>query len=354
MPKFDHYRINIQWFSCCTIACTLLIFIIFLVSSASARAASATLDDIRKRDALKCGVNPDLPGFSTANSLNEYSGFDTDLCRSVAAAALGDAGKVEFIPVSVDERFNLLQDGTIDVLIRNITYTLTRNARYGQFTGISLFDGQGFMVPKRTGIQNLQELDNVPVCFTSGGTNEKNLQRFFNLSAMRHITKPYANDIDALDGYAAGDCQAVSADRTVLAAGRMSLANPDAHALLSGTISKQPLGPVVRNDDIDWAKVVSWSLHCLVSAEELGLNSENLAQQAQQDMPEIRQIMGNEDGPAGLLGLQANWCANIIEQVGNYAEIYARNLGSGSPIDLDRGINRLWTNGGLLYALPLR
>jgi general L-amino acid transport system substrate-binding protein len=321
---------------------------------ATALAAPGTLEAVRQHGALRCGINASFPGFSTKNSLDEYAGFDIDLCRALAAAALGDSAAVEFVVVSDRDRFVGLKANDFDVLMHSTTYTLSRNARFGLFTGIGFFDGQGIMVHKRTGVRISHELDNVPICVRRDSLTEASLQRFFKLNDLRYNAKLYNNNSEVFAAYDAGECSAVTANRTRLAARRTSLTNPDAHSLLPDILSKRPLGPVVRDDDVVWAKIVSWSLHCLVNAEESGLSSQNLSRPASENNPGELQLLGKNNQLGPLLGLDAQWCANIVDQVGNYAEIYERNFGPDTPLALERGINRLWTKGGLLYALPFR
>jgi len=317
-------------------------------------AASGTLELVRQRGTLKCGVSTNFPGFSTTNSLEEFSGFDTDLCRAIAATVLGDHKAVSFVTVSWKDRIDRLEAKEFEVLIQNSGITLGSNARFGQFTAVGLLDGQGFMVRKQTGIRSSQELDNVSVCVGRETLTESTLRRFFKLNDLRYNAKLYGNNNDAFKAYAAGECSAVTGSRARLAARRTLFAQPEAHVLLPDIISVKPLGPVVRNDDVEWAKIVSWSLHCLINAEETGVSSQNLTQLSQEDDFKIQLLLGKANPVGPLLGLDAFWCANTIEQVGNYAEIYERNLGPDTPLALDRGVNRLWSRGGLLYAMPFR
>lgn len=317
-------------------------------------ATAATLDDVRARGALRCGINVELAGFSKANSLGEYSGFDVDLCRAVASAIFNDSDAVEMIPVTSVNRFDVLQAGELDILSRNTTWTLERNALFGDFAGVNFYDGQGFMVKKRSGIRSALELDNRAICVTSNTTTELNAADFFTVSDIRYRPIFYSDEGGAVEGYIKGECIAFSTDRSGLAAQRSSFDQPDAHHILPEVISKEPLGPMVQSGDSAWANIVRWSLNCMINAEELGVSSENVDDSNIGSTPAIRRLLGAEGQTGENLGLNAQWCSSVIRQVGNYGEIYDRHIGPDTAIGLPRGINALWTNGGLIYAPPIR
>ena len=313
-----------------------------------------TLDDVKARGALRCGVNADLAGFAKANSLGEYSGFDVDICRAVASAIFNDSEAVEMIPVSSVDRFTAIESGILDVLSRNTTWTLQRNALFGDFIGTSFYDGQGFMVRKRSGIRSALELDNKPVCVDRNTTTALNAADFFTVSDLRYRPVFFDDQINAFDAYEAGECDAMTTDRSALAAQRTTFEQPDAHLVLPEVISKEPLGPMVGSDDSRWANVVRWSLNCMINAEELGVTSANVNDPEIGSTPAIRRLIGTEGEAGAELGLDPTWCSRIILQVGNYGEMYERNIGPSTAIGMERGINALWTDGGLIYAPPVR
>ena len=322
---------------------------------APARAADGdTLAAVRERGAVTCGVNESLPGFAEANSLGAWSGLFVDFCRAVAAAALGDAEAVDFVPVGTAERFDELAAGRFDLLSRNTTWTLGRNAAYGSFVGVNFYDGQGFMVPKRAAVRSALELDDRPICVSRGTTTEQNAVDYFASTGMRYRPVLFDDELAAVEAYAAGRCDALTSDRSALAAHRTSFEVPDAHLLLPEVVSKEPLGPMVRADDPDWENVVRWTLACTVNAEELGIRSTDVGEPGAARTPAARWLLGLEGDAGAALGLSATWCADVVAGVGNYGESYDRHLGPGTPIGLERGMNALWTDGGLLYAPPVR
>ena len=334
-------------------------FAAFLAASAVAPTTSLaadgdTLAAVRERGALRCGVNTDLPGFAQANSLGAWSGLDVDLCRAVASAVFGDADAVDFVPTSSVDRFDDLVSGEYDVLARNTTWTLERDTAFGAFAGVNYYDGQGFMVPKRLGVRSALELDDRPICVTRETTTERNAIDYFASTSMRYRPVYFDDEADAIAGYAAGACEAFTTDRSALAGLRTGLEQPDAHAVLPEILSKEPLGPLVRGDDGPWEDVVRWSLNCMINAEELGLSSANVRDPGAASTPAARRLVGLEGEAGAQLGLRASWCADLIADVGNYAESYARNVGPDTPLGLERGMNALWTNGGLMYAPPIR
>jgi general L-amino acid transport system substrate-binding protein len=313
-----------------------------------------TLETVTQRGSLRCGVNISLVGFSKANSLGQYSGLDVDLCRAVASATFNDAEAVEYVPVTATTRFDALMSGEFDILSRNTTWTLSRNAQYGDFVGVNFYDGQGFMVSKRAGIRSALELDNAPICVSRGTTTELNAIDFFKVSNMRYRPVYFEDEIALVAAYEKGDCVAMTTDRSGLAAQRTTLTEPDAHIVLPEVISKEPLGPMVAAGDSQWQNIVRWSLSCMINAEEMGVSSSNVAKARSSNLPAVKRLIGVEGDSGAYLGLSDNWCANIIANVGNYAESYNRHVGPDTPIGLERGVNALWTNGGLLYAPPIR
>lgn len=317
-------------------------------------AHGATLDDVKNRGALRCGVNQQLEGFSKANSLGEYSGFDVDVCRAVATAVFNDPEAVDMLPVNAGERFIALQSGELDILSRNTTWTLQRSADYGTFVGVNFYDGQGFMVSKRSGIRSALELDNQPICVSRDTTSELNAADFFTVSDLRYRPVYFDDAFNASQGYIQGKCKAITTDRSALAANRTTFKQPDAHVVLPEVISKEPLGPMVGHNDSEWENIVRWSLNCMINAEELGVNSNNVNTNGIGATPAIRRMLGLEGDTGVILGLHPAWCSRIISQVGNYGEVYERHIGPNTPIGLPRGINGLWTNGGLIYAPPIR
>jgi len=327
---------------------------LLLASVVSAQLHAGTLDDVNARGALRCAVNAELAGFARANSLGEYAGFDVDVCRAVASAVFNDSEAVEMVPVSSSERFQALQTGRSDILSRNTTWTLERNALYGDFVGVNFYDGQGFMVSKRSGIRSALELDNTPICVSSNTTSELNAADFFTVSDLRYRPVFFDDQSEAAKGYIAGRCKALTTDRSALAALRTTFEQPDAHIVLPEVISKEPLGPVVSQNDSDWENVVRWTLNCMINAEELGVSSSNVNDPNIGSTPAIRRLIGTEGDTGAKLGLHPQWCSRVILQVGNYGEVYEKHIGPDTPIGLERGINNLWTNGGLIYAPPLR
>ena len=324
------------------------------LSSSAAMAQSSTLDTVTARGALRCGVNVELAGFARANSLGEYSGFDVDVCRAVASAIFNDSEAVEMIPLTSTDRFTAMQEGRIDVLARNTTWTLQRNAEFGDFVGVNFYDGQGFMVPKRSGYRSALELDNQPICVSRGTTSELNAADFFIVSDMRYRPVYFDDEVDAYKAYVAGDCKALTTDRSALASQRSEMNEPDAHVIMPEVISKEPLGPLVPPDDSQWENIVRWTLNCMINAEELGVSSTNIDTDTIGSTPSIRRLIGAE-GDAGVqLGLDNQWCTRIIRQVGNFGESYDKHIGPDTSIGLPRGINALWTDGGLIYAPPVR
>jgi general L-amino acid transport system substrate-binding protein len=318
--------------------------------------SAATLDTVRKRGALVCGVSQGLPGFSSPNAQGHWSGIDTDICRAVAAAVLKDPAKARFVPLSSKESFTALQSGAVDMLTRNTTWTQTRDTALGlHFVATTFYDGQGFMVRRRVGVDSALQLDGATVCVNAGTTTELNLADFFRANLMRYTPVVFEKSDEVLAAYQAGRCDAYTTDKSGLYAQRLKLRDRDDHIILPETISKEPLGPVVRQGDDAWFNIVRWTIFALIDAEELGVNQGNADEMRSKARdPRIRRLLG-ADGRAGEnMGLDAEWALRIVTRLGNYGELFERHLGRQSPLMIDRGLNRLWTKGGLLYAPPIR
>jgi general L-amino acid transport system substrate-binding protein len=323
------------------------------VPTAAPPPAGGTLALVQQRGMLNCGINGGLPGFSSLDAATgETTGFDADFCRAVAAAVLGDATKVEFRALNADARGPALQSREIDVLIRNTTWTVSRDTDWGLFAPTTFYDGQGMMVRAADGISSLADLAGATICVQTGTTTELNLADVFNSEGIDYTPLPFGEIEQTYSAYDEGSCDAVTSDRSQLVAQRTTLSNPDDHVLLEEVMSKEPLGPVVPLGDDAWFNVVKWVVFATFEAEERGITQDNVADMVGSDNPVIARLLG-ADGDLGL-GLDADWVVNVISAVGNYGEIYERNLGPGTPFDLDRGPNSLWTDGGLLYAPPYR
>ena len=314
-----------------------------------------TLDAVTKRGFVQCGVSQGIPGFSNLDDQGNWQGIDVDSCRGVASAVFGDAGKAKFMPLSAKERFTVLQSGEIDMLPRNTTWTLNRDAGLGlAFVGINYHDGQGFMVRKSFGVRSALELNGATVCAGAGTTTELNLADYFRTHKMKYTVVTFEKADEVAAAYDSGRCDVYTSDQSQLHAQRIKLKSPDEHVVLPEVISKEPLGPVVRHGDDQWFDIVKWSLFCMINAEELDISSTEVAVMMTSDSPKIRRLLGVEGDLGKGLGLSKDWCRNIIEQVGNYGESFARNLGSNTPLKIERGLNTLWSHGGIMYAPPLR
>ncbi|MCQ8895683.1 amino acid ABC transporter substrate-binding protein [Limnobacter humi] len=318
--------------------------------------AGDTLTAVKARGVVRCGVSSGVAGFSAIGSDGQWVGLDVSVCRAIAAAVLGDARKVEFTPLSSQQRFAALQAGQIDVLSRNTTWTLSRDAGLGvQFTGISYFDGQGILVHKRFKVKHARELNGAEICVQSGTTNEKNLATYLATQGIRAKIIVYDQFEPAYKAFFSGRCQAFSTDVSALVSLKSSKsARPDDFEVLPEVFSKEPLGPAVRSGDSDWFAIVKWVLYALLEAEELGVGQANLAQAARSGNPAVLRLLGQAEDIGKPLGLPRDWVATVLAQVGNYGEVYERTLGQQSPLQLPRGLNALWTKGGLMYAPPLR
>jgi general L-amino acid transport system substrate-binding protein len=318
--------------------------------------AGPTLDAIKGKGFIQCGVSTGVAGFSNPDDAGNWSGIDVDVCRAIAAAMFGDPEKVRFTPLTATERFTALQSGEVDVLSRNTTWTLARDTALGlDFTGVTYYDGQGFMVPASLGVQSALELDGASVCVQPGTTTELNLADYFRANNMNYEGVVLQRPDEIRAAYEQGRCDVYTTDASGLYAQRSVMSNPSEHVILPEIISKEPLGPVVRHGDHEWADIVRWTLFAMVEAEELGVNSENVDDlKANTENPNIRRLLGTEGEMGQNLGLPAEWGSNILKMVGNYGEIFEKNLGQDTPLKIDRGLNRLWTEGGLQYAMPVR
>jgi general L-amino acid transport system substrate-binding protein len=317
--------------------------------------SAATLDTVRARGKLVCGVNEGLLGFSAAGAGGEWAGFDVDFCRAVAAAIFGDPTRVEYVPLSAAERFEALRSGKIDLLSRNSTWTMSRETGMGlTFVGVTYYDGQGFMVPRKTAVDSSLELSGTRVCVQGGTTSEDNVTDYFAVNNMTLETVVTSSAAESLSAYRDGRCGAITSDVSQLYAERLRLAEPAEHVILADVISKEPLGPSVRQDDPKWATLVKWVHFALLNAEELGVGSETIEEALASRKPDVRRLVGIEDSFGEQLGLPKQWAADIVRLVGNYGEIYERNLGAGSELGIPRGLNHLWNRGGIQYAPPIR
>jgi general L-amino acid transport system substrate-binding protein len=314
-----------------------------------------TLKRTKNRDAVHCGVNSGLPGFSDVDAKGNWSGFDVDFCRAIAAAIFNDPGKVKFVPLDAKERFVELQKRKVDVLARNSTWTMSREIDYElHFAGVSYYDGQGFMVRNARNVASGLELDGTKVCVQSDTTTELNLDDYFRANNMKYNGMKFAKLDDALRSYDTSQCDVLTADLSQLYALRLKLAKSGEHVILADVISKEPLAPVVRHRDDDWLMLVKWTLFAMVNAEELGINSQNIDDALKSRKPDVMRFVGTEGEYGEELGLTKDWAARIVRHVGNYGEMYERNVGIESKLGIPRGLNQLWNAGGILYAPPIR
>ncbi len=315
--------------------------------------AQSTLEAVRSRGFVQCGVNTGLAGFSQADSKGVWRGIDVDVCRAVAAAVFGDARKVRYTPLTAQQRFTALQSGEVDILARNTTWTITRDTSLGlNFVGVNYYDGQGFMVPKKLNVTSAKQLDGATVCVQPGTTTELSLADYFRANGMKFKPVVIEKLEEVMSAYLAGRCDAFTTDHSGLVALRASrVPKPAEHVILPEVISKEPLGPAVRHGDDRWFDIVKWSLFAMIEAEELGLSSKNIDAQARSANPSIQRFVGASGDIGGMLSLDSKWAYNIVRQVGNYAESFDANL---KPLGFERGLNRLWRDGGVLYAPPLR
>ena len=321
---------------------------------AVAPASAGTLDQVQKRGKLLCGVHPGLPGFGLQDNA-QWVGFDVDFCRAVAAAIFNDPTRIGFIPLTAKDRFTGLQSGEVDLLSRNTTWSLSREAGQGfLFAGVTYFDGQAFMVRKKLNVTSALELSGASICVIQGTTTELNLSDYFRANNMKFEPVTYAYADEAVAAYQDGRCDAFTTDMSGLYAERAKLKAPEEHTVLPEVISKEPLGPLVRQGDDAWFNIVKWTYFALVNAEEMGITSKNVDDKARSEAPDAKRLLGSEGNYGESLGLSRDWAYRIIKLVGNYGEIFDRNLGDGSKLRIKRGVNALWSKGGLQYAPPVR
>ena len=326
---------------------------IFAFSASLAHAG--TLEDTKARGNIQCGISQGLPGFSNPDAQGNWTGLDVDYCRAMSAAIFGSPDNVKYTPISNKARFTALQSGEFDVLARNTTWTMTRDTNLGlEFVGVNYYDGQGFMTRKELGVKSALEFDGAALCTTTGTTTELNMADYFRANNMTFTTVAFEKSDETVAAYDSGRCDVYTTDRSGLAAMVTKMSNPAEHVVLPEIISKEPLGPVVRQDDPQWIDIARWTLAAMINAEELGVTSANVEEMKSSNNPAIRRLLGVEGDLGKNIGLSNDWAANIISQVGNYAESYEKNVGPNTPLKLDRGVNALWTDGGILYAPPLR
>lgn len=326
------------------------------LSFVASYAQAATLDTVKQRGHVVCGTTSGFAGFSAPNDKGEWQGLDVDLCKSIAAAIFGDANKFKVVPLNSQQRFTALQSGEIDVLTRNTTVTQQRDTALGIMSpGVNFYDGQGFMVSKKLGVKTAKELDGATICMQTGTSNENTMADWARANNVKFTPVVFDQFNEVVNAFASGRCDVFSTDASGLASIRISkLSNPDDYEVLPDLISKEPLGPFVRQGDDQWFNVVKWTLQAQLNAEELGVTSANVDEQLKSTNPNIQRLLGVTPGTGKNLGLEENWAYNIVKQVGNYGESFDRNVGANSSLKIPRGINKLWTEGGLHYGLPIR
>ncbi|MBE0490888.1 MAG: amino acid ABC transporter substrate-binding protein [Sulfurospirillum sp.] len=318
-------------------------------------ATAGTLEDTKKQGFVKCGVDGGLPGFSEVVSGGVYKGIDVDGCKAIAASVLGDASKVKYVALNAKERLAALQSGEIDILVRNTTWTQTRDTSLGlNFAGVNYYDGQGFMIRKNLGVKSALELNGASVCIQTGTTTELNVADYFRANNMTYKTVAYDTNDQVIQSYENGRCDILTSDASQLYGLRTKLKDKANHIVLPEIISKEPLGPVVRQGDDAWFNIVKWSFYAMVAAEEAGITSKNADEMLKSNNPEIKRILGTEGKMGANLGLNADFAYQIIKQVGNYGEVFERNVGTSTPLNIERGLNALWSKGGLQYSPPFR
>jgi general L-amino acid transport system substrate-binding protein len=325
--------------------------IAFTASAASAQ----TLKTIQTRGVLNCGANGTLGGFGLPDAQGNWTGLDVDYCRALAAAIFNDVSKVKFVALTAKDRFTALQSGDVDVLVRNTTWTSSRDTSLGlNFTGVNYYDGQGFMVRKALKVNSALELNDAAVCVQQGTTTELNLADYFRANKMKLKTVTFASSDEAIKAYDSGRCDAFTTDASGLYAERLRLAKADDHLVLPEIISKEPLGPSVRHGDDQWMDIVKWTHYAMLTAEELGITKATVDEAMKSANPDVKRLLGTEGNYGEQLGLKKEWAYQIIKLVGNYGEVFEKNVGTGSPLKISRGVNALWTKGGLQYAPPIR
>ncbi|MCE2522620.1 MAG: amino acid ABC transporter substrate-binding protein [Rhodobacteraceae bacterium] len=326
------------------------------IAGLAGMATAATLDDVRAKGFVQCGVSTGLVGFAAPDADGNWDGFDVAFCRAMAAAVLGDPSAVKFTPTTGKTRFTALASGEVDLLARNTTWTFSRDTDLKQtFVGVNYYDGQGFMTHASLGVSSAHELDGATICIQTGTTTELNLADFFRANSMSYEPVPIETNAEARQQYLSEACDVYTTDRSGLAATRASLENPDDHVVLPEIISKEPLGPLVRHGDDQWADIGRWVLNALITAEEKGITAANVVEMAAgTNDPEVNRLLGSEGDLGSMIGLNSDWAVHVISAGGNYGEIFERNIGSDTPIGLERGVNALWTDGGLIYSPPFR
>ena len=333
-----------------------LVVALACATALSAQTASAqTLKTVTDRGMLSCGVSQGLPGFSSPDDKGNWTGLDVDVCRALAAAIFNDPTKVKFVPLSAKDRFTALQSGEIDVLSRNTTWTLSRDTSLGaNFTGVTYYDGQGFMVKKSLKVNSALELNSASVCVQTGTSNEQNLADYFKGNNMKYEVIAFGTADETVKAYESGRCDVFTSDVSQLYAMRLKLANPADHGVLPEVISKEPLGPMVRHGDDQWFDIVKWVLFAMIGAEEQGVTQRNVDDMAKSEKPELKRMLGADGNLGEQLGLTKDWVIRIVKAVGNYGESFDRNVGPGSKLGISRGLNQLWNKGGIQYAPPVR
>jgi general L-amino acid transport system substrate-binding protein len=323
---------------------------------AATTASAATLDDVKEKGFVQCGVNTGLPGFANPDNAGAWVGFDVDYCKAVAAAVFGDATKVKYTPLTAKDRFTALQSGEVDLLARNTTWTISRDTSLGlTFAGVNYYDGQGFMVKESLGVASATELGGASVCVQSGTTTELNLADYFSANNLEFTPVVFEKPEEVNAAYESGRCDVFTTDQSGLYAYKLTFQNPAEHIVLPEIISKEPLGPLVKQGDFQWFNIVKWTHFALLEAEEYGITQANVEEMKASENPTIKRILGSDDSKLGEgLGLTNDWVVNIIKGVGNYGEIFERNIGEGSPMKIARGLNAQWADGGLQYAPPIR
>ncbi len=336
---------------------SLLLGTIAAVGVLAGAASAATLDDVKANGVLKCGVSTGLVGFAAPDANGRWEGFDVAVCRAVAAAVLGDSDAVQFVPLSSKVRFTALNSGEVDMLARNTTWTFSRDVDLGlTFVGVNYYDGQGFMARKDLGVGSATELDGATICIQTGTTTELNLADYFRSNGMSYEPVPIETNAEAQQQFLSGACDVLTTDASGLAATRATFEHPEDFMIMPEIISKEPLGPLVREGDEPWSDIVRWTLNALITAEEKGITKDNVEQMAAAagNDPEINRLLGTEGDLGGMLGLDKQWAMRAIAAGGNYGELFEANVGENTPVGLSRGLNALWTQGGLIYTPPFR
>ena len=326
-----------------------------VVSIVATASSAQTLNAVKTRGVLNCGANGELAGFGMPDAQGRWTGFDVDYCRAIAAAIFNDPNKVKFTKLTATDRFTALQSGEVDVLVRNTTWTSSRDTTQGlNFTGVNYYDHQAIMVRKALQVKSVLELNDASVCVQQGTTTEKNLADYFRARKMKLKTVTFRGADEAIKAYDSKHCDAFTTDASGIRSEMRKLVNPDEHVVLDDVVSKEPLGPVVRQGDDQWFDIVKWVHFAMLIAEEYGVTKANVDEMRKSDLPEVRRLLGTEDNVGEGLGLTSDWAYRIIKHVGNYGEVFERNIGQGSPLKLPRGYNALWNKGGLQYAPPIR